>query len=275
MAAAGKVRSPSISIITAVRNGGELFRDTVESVATQNYEQIEYIVIDGQSSDGTVDVIRAYASKISHWSSEPDRGIADAFNKGIAIAKGEYLLFLNSDDRLSAPDAVARMANAIMANGWPVLIYGDCRVVSRATREQRYVARIVFEPEAFRRGATLPHPGLFMHRSYFERFGVYDVSFRIAMDYEILLRGALEVRVVHVPEIVTEVSDGGVSTRNGALVISEIVRAMRMHGVIESRLGEWRTKAYFHGRRLTRRLLENCGLYGLFARCRDALSRRA
>jgi len=265
--------APKISIITAVRNGGELFRATVESVVAQTYRPLEYIVIDGASTDGTLDIIRANAARIDHWSSAADNGIADAFNKGLAAATGDYLLFLNADDRLAAPDAVARMVQAIATSAWPELAYGDCRVVARATRQERYIASITFDAAQFRRGAMLPHPSLFMHRSYFERFGLYDTSFRIAMDYEILLRGILSVRVLHVPVVVTEVSDGGMSTRDSAAVITEIVRAMRMHGVVAPGLAEWQVKARFHGRRLARRVLEACGLYGLFARWRDSSSR--
>lgn len=262
--------SPKISVVTAVRNGRDLFAATVASIAVQDYTPMEYIVIDGGSTDGTLDVIHANTDHIDAWTTEPDQGIADAFNKGIARASGEYLLFLNADDRLAAPDALTRMVRAIEFEGRPELAYGDCRVLARESRQERYVASIAFQPLAFRRGATLPHPSLFMHRSYFERFGVYDTSFRIAMDYEILLRGALSVQVLHVPTIVTEVSDGGVSTRNGALVVSEIVRAMRLHGIVKPGIQEWRTLAYFQARRLARGALSWCGLYDRFSRWRDS-----
>lgn len=269
----GAGAAPKISVITAVRNGGELFRRTVESVVAQTYEGLEYIVIDGGSTDGTLEVIRQNAARVDRWVSEPDRGIAEAFNKGVAVATGDYLLFLNADDRLVEPNAMTRLVAAFAADAWPDLVYGDCRVVSRATRRERYVASITFDPVAFRRGAMLPHPSLLMHRSYFERFGLYDTSFRIAMDFEILLRGAPSVRVLHIPTLVTEVSDGGVSTRDSGLVITEIVRAMRMHGVVKPGLSEWRTKARFHGRRLARQSLEVSGLYCWFARWRDSRSR--
>lgn len=268
--AAAVPSGPRITIITVVRNGGELFTATVDSVAAQDYPSIEFIIIDGGSIDCTLEIIRANADRISAWKSEPDLGIADAFNKGIALATGDYLLFLNADDSLVAPDVITRIADAIVAGNFPELAYGDCRVVSRNTRKERYIARIVFDLGAFHRGAMLPHPSLFMHRSYFERFGCYDTSFLIAMDYEILLRGVDAIRVIHMPILVTEVSDGGASTRSGSLVISEIVRAMRLNGVLQSRLEEWCILVYFQSRRVARGALSWLGVYDWFSRWRDS-----
>src|SRR5262245_24911835 len=123
--------APLVSVITAVRNGEKYLPETLQSVLTQTYARVEHLVIDGGSSDATVDIIRAHAPKLAYWISEPDAGIADAFNKGVVKATGDYLLFLNSDDVLAQREAIATMAEAAVGAGLPGLIYGDCMMVSR------------------------------------------------------------------------------------------------------------------------------------------------
>lgn len=268
-------RQPMVSVITVVRDGMPFIEANLASVRAQTWPHIEHVVVDGGSTDGTVERIRAAESSLAFWVSEVDSGIADAFNKGIVRARGDYLLFLNADDRLASPDVVALIAQDIAATGWPELIYGDCRILERGTVHVRYVARVLFEPGAFRRGATLPHPSLFMHKSYFERFGLYDTSFRVAMDFELLLRGATSVRLVRVPRVVTDVSDGGVSVTSEARGIEEIARAMRKNGVLSSDATEWAARVYFHARRRMRRALQATGLYPLLEKLRPARGTRA
>jgi len=245
-----------VSIITITRNGREFIGDTIRSVSEQTYPRVEYIVIDGASTDGTVDVIRANSRHIANWSSEPDSGIADAFNKGLSLSTGDYVLFLNSDDRLASPSAVEKVVETIVDTGGPELIYGDCNLIDRQSGQYLYKASIEFSPRAFKRGHTLPHPSLFTSRAYFDRYGRFDTQFRIAMDYEFLLRGALQSRVVHVPIVVTEVRTGGISTRSPA-VIPEIVRALRKNMIIRTSLGAFALQGYFQFRGLLRRIREH------------------
>lgn len=254
-----------VSIVTITRNAREFVPDTIRSVAEQTYPLIEYIVVDGASTDGTVDIIRANSHHISRWISEPDRGISDAFNKGLALSTGDYVLFLNSDDRLASSSVVARMVDAIENAGVPELIYGDCNLVDRQSGRHLYKATIEFSTGAFKRGRTLPHPSLFTSRAYFDRYGPFDTEFRIAMDYEFLLRGALESRVVHVPIVVTEVRSGGISTRS-PVVIPEIVRALRKNGIIRTAFGAFALHGYFRLRGALR------GIRQLFSLSRSAQS---
>lgn len=266
--------TPKISIITIVRNGMPFVSGTIESVIGQHYDRLEYIVIDGGSTDGTLDVIRSQGDRISKWISEPDRGIADAFNKGLALATGDYIQFLNADDALAGPDAVSGMAEKMIESGFPELIYGDCDVLDRDSGKILYRASIGFSPEGLKQGKILPHPSLFAHRSYFERFGEFDTGFRIAMDYEWMLRGAAKVRVVHAPILVTNVRNGGISTVNQARVVNEIIAALKKNHCFGSVLDEWKLRGYFKARAWARKFLEGIGLYRVFFNLRNRPQRR-
>jgi len=260
---------PRISIVTIVRNGEQFVGQAIESVLKQRYANIEYVVIDGGSTDRTVDIIKSHASGISKWVSERDRGIADAFNKGVAFATGDYLLFLNADDALAGPDVIEGIAKAIVANGMPDLLYGDCNIVDRLSGEVLHRADIEVSRKALLRGQMIRHSGLFTHRSYFEKYGLFDPDFRIGMDYEWLLRGALAVRAVHVPLLVTNMRAGGVSTVNRARVVDEIVAALKKNGHISSRWAELKVRGYYRLRELAKSVLEGAGLYRAYWQFRN------
>lgn len=238
---------------------------TINSVLTQNYRALEYIVIDGGSTDGTVDVIKSHESGIVKWISESDEGIADAFNKGLSFATGDYLLFLNSDDALANPNVLNAMAEKIVETGSPALIYGDCDVLDRDSDKILYRAAIKFSRNGLCRGQMLPHPSLFANRSYFEKYGSFDARFKIAMDYEWLLRGGLKERIIHVPLLVTNVRTGGISTLDQSRVVGEIISALKKNGFISSRWAELEMRGYFSARSLTKALLKSIGLYRMFA----------
>eukprot|EP01037_Dinobryon_pediforme_P026744 gene26744-29371_t len=214
-----------ISIITVVRNGEQFIGQTIASVAQQNYDNIEYIVIDGASTDGTLNVIKEQSDHITHWISEPDKGIADAFNKGLALATGDYLLFLNADDALAANDVVTQLVDLIHVHSEPEILYGNCDLLNRETEQVMSHTAIEFMPQRMRYGHMIPQPSMFTRRTYFKKYGNFDTTFRIAMDYEWLLRGGLRERVVHVPILVTRVHDGGISTQARDAVVDEILRA--------------------------------------------------
>lgn len=249
-----------VSIITVTCDSRTFLEETIKSVSEQTYPRIEYIVIDGASTDGTVDIIKANSRYIAKWISEPDTGIADAFNKGFSLSTGDYILFLNSDDRLAAPDAVEIMVRAISECGQPELIYGDYEIRDRVTDAKKYNGSVQFRRSDFLRGRVLPHPCLFTHRSYFQRFGTFDTQFRIAMDYEWMLRGALQCRVVHVPYLLTRIRDGGISVNNPKTV-SEIVHALRKNGHIRTVFGMVMLRTYFWARSVARRVLTFVGVY--------------
>ena len=235
---------PRVSVVTVTLNSREFLEGTIRSVLSQTYPAIEYMVVDGGSGDGTLDVIRAHEKRLS-WVSEPDRGIADAFNKGLAATSGDYVLFLNSDDSLADPEAVTRAMKPAVGSPPPALIFGNCDLVDRETGLLLRHLDDGWSPTAFRFGRSINHPALFTHRSYFQKYGTFDLSYRIAMDFELLLRGALESSVVHVPSVITRMRSGGLSLRNREAVVEEIFRALKKNGAIDTRWQEWLLRMYF------------------------------
>jgi glycosyltransferase involved in cell wall biosynthesis len=260
---------PKISVITIVRNGVPFVEQTIDSVLSQSYLNSEYIVIDGGSTDGTLDFIKSRESGITKWVSEKDEGIADAFNKGLSFSTGDYRLFLNSDDFLAGPDVMVDMAAKIVENKFPPLIYGDCDVLDRDSDKVLYRAIIKVSRDGLRRGQMPPHPSLFANRSYFEKYGSFDARFKIAMDYEWLLRGGLKERIVHVPLLVTNVRTGGISTLDQSRAEGEIISALKKNGHISSKWGEIEMRGYFSARSLIKAMLKSMGLYKLFVLLRN------
>jgi glycosyltransferase len=248
------VADPRVSVVTVAFNSRASIEDTIRSVLTQSYPSIEYVIVDGGSTDGTLDVIKAHEHRLASWISEPDRGVADAFNKGVMMTNGDYVLFLNSDDWLADSEAVSRIMRAAVDSDIPDLIFGDCNVVDRDTGRVLRRLNSGWSPIAFRFGRTINHPALFTRRSYFQKYGVFDVSYRIAMDFELLLRGALASRIVHVPALITNMRSGGLSMRHREVVVEEIVRALKKNGLIKTAWGDWLVRGYYGTRRMLRPL---------------------
>jgi glycosyltransferase involved in cell wall biosynthesis len=261
--------NPKITIITVVRNGMPFIGQTIDSVLMQQYQKMEYIIVDGVSEDGTIDVIKARQSGIACWTSEKDDGIADAFNKGLSLATGDYLLFLNSDDALANAGVIAEIAERIVEKDYPLLIYGDCDVLDRDSSRHLYRASIQFSKAGMLRGQMLPHPSMFAHRHYFEKYGDFDRQFSIAMDYEWLLRGGQQERIVHVPLLVTNVRNGGISTRDQSRVVNEIILALKKNGYLTSPWAELCVRGYFSVRSFLKAMLKAMGLYQIFAHFRN------
>ena len=186
--------APTISVITVCLNPGRYIRQTIESVRAQSYPAVEHIVVDGGSTDGTLDVLREVEGSYNiRWASEADRGLGHAFNKGIARARGEWLYFLNADDYLLDADALRRVMDYVSAHpGWSVYM-GHIRGVDsegeETAPEEPPFGRDLFTHEVLLNEApTVVHQGTFYAREVFERVGGYDESYRTHMDYEFHLR---------------------------------------------------------------------------------------
>lgn len=171
--------NPKISVITISYNNKEGLEKTLKSVTSQDYTDFEYIVIDGGSNDGSKEIIEKYSYKISHWVSEPDKGIYHAMNKGIEAANGEYLLFLNSGDEFYNKNSIS-IGSEYLNN--EDLVYFDLEVVDNETRFIKNYARelslFYFYYE------SLPHPATFIKKNAFERFGLYDENLKIVSDWK-------------------------------------------------------------------------------------------
>jgi glycosyltransferase involved in cell wall biosynthesis len=230
------MREPKISIITVVFNNEATIADTIESVRAQNYPNMEYIVVDGLSKDRTLDRINERRDVITRLVSEEDFGIYDAMNKGISLASGEVIGFINGDD-FYMPGALAKVAEAFRD---PALeaCYGDlCYVrqndpsmIVRDWRSSPFVAG------AFEEGWCPPHPTFFVRREVYRRLGSFDLSYRIAADVELMMR-FLErhsIKSKYLPGIMVKMRMGGTTNRSWKNILQqnkEVLRALEIHGL--------------------------------------------
>ena len=176
---------PLVSIITVVRNNKKALEATLKSVIDQNYQNIEYIIIDGASTDGTVELLIQYEDQVTCWISEPDDGIADAWNKGLAICTGDIIGFLNADDFLSKNSV--HEAVQLLSSDRPSLTYSNVVLIDTSGNHQKIIYGN-FRPLLLFRGLGFLHPGSFATRSCYEKIGLFSTDYRMAMDCDWLLR---------------------------------------------------------------------------------------
>lgn len=231
-----------LSLITASYNSARTLAETFGSVRAQQGLSFEYILIDGGSSDGTVELVEAEAGKaesfVSNWVSESDQGIYDALNKGISLAIGEILGFLHADDVL-AHSLVLQRVVACFENPMVMACYGDLDYVWRddPARVVRHWRSGAFDPQRLRWGWMPPHPTLYVRRSWYATHGGFDTRYRIAADYDLMLRllsGLTARQVVYLPEVLVRMRTGGASNRSLGNILrksAEDYRALRSNGV--------------------------------------------
>jgi glycosyltransferase involved in cell wall biosynthesis len=229
--------SPTVSIVTVCFNSARTIRDTIESVLAQDYPKIQYIIVDGGSTDGTVGIVREYAERIAVVISEPDRGIYDAMNKGIRAATGEVIGMLNSDDFYADTQVVSEMMRALCERHVEA-VFADLVYVDPADtrRVRRYYDSGRWRPSRFRFGWMPAHPTFFIKRTWYERYGLFSLDYRIAADFEMLVRLLHTGRAsyTHVRRPIVRMRAGGASTRglkHSLLLNREIVRACRANGI--------------------------------------------
>ena len=174
---------PLISIITVVYNGEKYLEQTIKSVLNQSYKNIEYLIIDGGSTDGTIPIIKKYESQIDYWVSEPDNGIFDAMNKGITRASGELINLLNADDFLEK-DTVQLIVDKYLSIEKPCIIYGH----ASALDDENQVAAELYSHLKYWRGMTINHQAMFVHREVYDSVGFYNTDYRYAADYDFFIR---------------------------------------------------------------------------------------
>ena len=203
-----------VSIITVVFNGAEHIRDCIESVLNQTYPDIEYIVVDGNSTDDTVAIIRSYGTKIAMFISEPDKGLYDAMNKGIGLATGEIIGILNADDFYRHNQVIERMVATFERTGYDA-VYGDLVYVHRTDlqRVKRYWRAGVYGKKSFLWGWMPGHPSFFAKRYLYEQYGLFRLDLRSAADYELLLRFIYKnkAKLAYMNEVTIVMRAGGIS----------------------------------------------------------------
>jgi len=213
-----------ISIVTVVFNGEKYIESTIKSILSQSYENIEYIIVDGGSNDKTLDIIGSYNDKIDYWISEKDKGISDAFNKGIGLARGEIIGLINADDYLNE-DSIRFVMNSYNKNE-PKIICGGMFILhpKRPTRSW-YSTMVNLDKEM-----TIAHPATFIPKIFYEQFGCYDLDFKIAMDYELMLRMRNKnVNFFMLRSMITTMRGGGVSSKHYWKGLLEINKARKRH----------------------------------------------
>ncbi|MER8548327.1 glycosyltransferase [Mesorhizobium sp. M1169] len=225
------------SIITAVLNREATLAEALESLAEQRYDDYEHIVQDGGSTDGTLRILNNYAGPKQHLVSESDHGIYDALNRALARSTGDFIGLLHSDDRLAHPDVLLRVAQCFESSGADA-VYGDLDYVS-AMDTSRVIRRWrsgEYHPSRLRRGWMPPHPALFLKRHVIEKWGGYDTTYRIAADYDSILRyfGKGNISAVWIPEVLVKMRVGGESNRSLERILRksyEDYRALRLNGI--------------------------------------------
>jgi len=226
-----------VSIITVVFNRHETICESMRSVQRQTWNDVEHIIQDGGSTDGTVELVRSLADERTRLVTEPDAGIYDAINKAIARSTGDVIGLMHSDDFYSHDRVVEQVAE-ILRDGAADGVYGDLMYVSAKQPEKviRYWKSGTFRPQALEQGWMPPHPTVFLRREVFTKWGLYDTRFRIAADYEAILRYLVRgnISLAYIPEVLVKMRVGGESNRSAAHILRksrEDLAAIRQNGV--------------------------------------------
>lgn len=226
-----------VSIITVVYNNVSVIRDSIESVLAQSYHNIEYIVIDGASNDGTVEVVRSYGDRITHFISEPDKGIYDAMNKGLKLASGDVIGILNSDDFYVSNDIINMVVEAFEQN-YVDSVFADLVYIKpdNIDKVMRYYDSSYFSPSKFAYGWMPAHPTFFVKREVYEKYGFFKIDYQIAADYELLVRflGKYKISYFYINKPIVKMRIGGISTKgikSNYILNREIIKACAENGI--------------------------------------------
>lgn len=234
------MKAPRVSVITVAYHSIATLEATVQSVLSQTYADIEYIVVDGHSEDGTVELLKRYENRFRgrlHWISEKDRGIYDAMNKGIRMATGDVVGILNSDDYFTTADVIERMVARFSDDSLDA-VYGDVHFVHDGEPDKvvRYYSSKPFRPLWLRFGFMPAHPSFYCRRSVYENAGLYKTDYAIGSDYEMMVRLFMvhKIKAGYLPLDFVTMRTGGASTKNARSrmqLIKDDVRGCRENGI--------------------------------------------
>jgi len=226
-----------VSLLTVSYNSSATIKDTINSVLSQDYKDVEYIIVDGNSGDKTVEIIRSFGNKIDKWISEADKGIYDAMNKAIKMATGEVVGILNSDDFYSATNVVSQVAAAFNDPAIDA-VFGDLVFVdpNNLKKVVRKYSSANWHPEKFAKGFMPAHPTFFVRRKYYEEIGLFKTDYKIAADYELLIRFLYvhKLKYKYLPINMVTMRKGGVSSNgimSNIILNDEIIRGCRENGI--------------------------------------------
>lgn len=203
-----------VSVVTVAYNSEQTIKETIDSVVGQDYPHIEYIIIDGKSSDKTLEIVKSFGDKISVVVSEKDNGIYDAINKGITLATGDIVVALNSDDFYANNKVISKVVETFNATG-ALAVYGDLNYVDRVDHNKiiRKWKAGIYKEGLFLKGWMPPHPTFFVRKSCYQNFGIFNLKLRSAADYELMLRfiHKHKIKVSYLPQLLVNMRAGGQS----------------------------------------------------------------
>ncbi|MGO6971187.1 glycosyltransferase family 2 protein [Rhizobium leguminosarum] len=239
---------PRISLITVCWNAEQTIADTLRSIDVQSYRNFEHIIIDGGSRDSTLAIIASAPAENRRMLSGPDGGIYEAMNKGIGLASGDIIGFLNADDTFESSDSLETVA-ATLENEAYDGCYGDLVYVSNrhTGRKVRYWKSRAFKSGSFARGWCPPHPTFYVRRSVYEQFGKFDLRYRLAADVELMMRflEVARIRTIHIPRVLVRMRLGGATNKNVHNISrqnKEVLSALADHGFKVSKSMFWASK---------------------------------
>lgn len=219
-----------VSIITSVFNAKDTISDTIESVLSQTHDDIEYIIVDAASTDGSIDIIKAYEDKITIFISEFDNGIYEGHNKGIALATGEIIGFLNSDDLFENEYTIEKIVNRFNSCNCDS-VYGDLVYVKRDEIDYiiRYWKSREYNVSKLQRGWMPPHPTFYVKREIYEKFGSFNTDFKIAADYDLMIRFLSKAKITtsYIPEVLVRMKIGGKSNKSIKNIIQKSIEDLK------------------------------------------------
>lgn len=223
--------TPKFSVITVTYNAAAVLEDTIQSVILQTYHHVEYIIVDGASKDGTLAIVDRYRDRIARVVSEPDKGLYDAMNKGIELATGDYLCFLNAGDSFHEDDTLQQMVHTLSAQAeLPDVLYGETELVDQEghfIRMRRLSAPEVLTWRSFKQGMLVCHQAFFAKRSLVEP---YDLQYRFSADFDWCIRAMKKARTLHNTHLtVIDYLEEGMTTQNRKASLRERFRIMVRH----------------------------------------------
>ena len=212
-----------ISVVTICKNAEKTISNTISSILANKNSDLEYLIIDGNSTDNTISIIKKYEKHIDNWISEPDQGISDAFNKGIELSKGKYIIFLNSDD-IWYSNAINEVTRACK------VLDSDIICFSIKKKKENKLIYVKSKPERINKGMYIAHPATLIKKDVYNKIGYYNLAFKYAMDYELLLRAHKRgISFIAIDTPIVQMSGGGISDLNPLKGAMECYKAFCMY----------------------------------------------
>lgn len=228
-----------ISLVTVTFNSAKTLRNTIESVISQSYPDIEYILVDGLSNDNTVEIIKEYESLFNgnmHWISEKDNGLYDAMNKGFCMATGDVVGIINSDDLLAEPTAIEKVVETFEKYPESDAVYADLYYVAQNDIMKIVRHWVSGKQRPFKYGWHPAHPTFYARREVYQKYGLFDLDFKFAADFELMLRliEKEHIRLVYLPEPLVRMRLGGTTSKNFTNIRKgnlECIKAFNKNGI--------------------------------------------